>query len=962
MSVFRSVLLFAALLKTLIVCAQPGAVPDRVDLRGFEQRKALQESSLLTSVAPENIGPSIFSCRVTDLEVDPADPTRFYVAYASGGLWFTESNGTRFEPLFDHEASMTIGDIAADWDHHILWVGTGEANSSRSSYAGTGMYRSSDGGKHWEWRGLPESHHIGRVVLHPTDTNTLWVAVLGHLYTDNPERGVYKTSDGGKTWNRTLFVNDSTGAVDLVLDPADPNTLYAATWERTRHAWDFKGAGEGSGIWKSTDGGVKWTRLNTPESGFPSGKNTGRIGLAAGRKGNATVLYACVDNQNQKEKKLVLDTESLSKDQLREMDREAFMKLSDEKIAAYLKKYNFPEKYDAAKVRSLIDKGELKPQALVEYLEDANNNLFETDYIGAELYRSDDGGQHWKRTHDEPLEQMFYTYGYYFSNVRCMPDDPDQVYLIGFLIIRSEDGGQNWKNINGQNVHVDHHALWLNTKRRGHLINGNDGGVNISWDNGDSWVKCNNPPVGQFYAVAVDKAKPYNVYGGTQDNGVWVGPSEYRASDHWHQSGRYPYEKLLSGDGMQVQVDPRDNNTVYTGFQFGNYFRVDRSSGDRKPITPKHDLGERPLRFNWQTPIHLSTQIPDVLYLGANKLYRSFDRGEHWEAISDDLTGGGKKGNVPYGTLSSIHESPLKFGLLYAGSDDGLLHVTRDGGETWARISDSLPRGLWVSRVQASAHERSRVYLSLNGYRQDDFNAYLYVSEDYGQQWTPIGLDLPSEPVNVIREDPVNPDVLYVGTDHQVYVSLDRGQYFQTFGSEIPDVAVHDLAIQSDAGDLVIGTHGRSIYKAGISQIQQLDAGLMASSLALFDLEKRKYNRNWGKKAPYQEAKDPEMPVWYYTSADGTVRWSVKWKKTELVLQSGTINCRKGLNKLDYTMDVREPAVKKYTEALQAAQKDPKKAPEPEKADTGKYYLQKGLYTFTLEKDGYTVQKDFSID
>ncbi|MCB0577585.1 MAG: glycosyl hydrolase, partial [Saprospiraceae bacterium] len=399
----------------------------------------------------------------------------FYVAYASGGLWYTESNGTRFEPLFDHEASMTIGDIAADWDHHILWVGTGEANSSRSSYAGTGMYRSSDGGKHWEWRGLPESHHIGRVVLHPTDTNTLWVAVLGHLYTDNPERGVYKTSDGGKTWNRTLFVNDSTGAVDLVLDPADPNTLYAATWERTRHAWDFKGAGEGSGIWKSTDGGVKWTRLNTPESGFPSGKNTGRIGLAAGRKGNATVLYACVDNQNQKEKKLVLDTESLSKDQLREMDREAFMKLSDEKIAAYLKKYNFPEKYDAAKVRSLIDKGELKPQALVEYLEDANNNLFETDYIGAELYRSDDGGQHWKRTHDEPLEQMFYTYGYYFSNVRCMPDDPDQVYLIGFLIIRSEDGGQNWKNINGQNVHVDHHALWLNTKRRGHLINGNDG-------------------------------------------------------------------------------------------------------------------------------------------------------------------------------------------------------------------------------------------------------------------------------------------------------------------------------------------------------------------------------------------------------------------------------------------------------------------------------------------------------
>ena len=313
------------------------------------------------------------------------------------------------------------------------------------------------------------------------------------------------------------------------------------------------------------------------------------------------------------------------------------------------------------------------------------------------MYRSDDGGLTWKRTHDGPLDQMFFTYGYYFSNIRCMADNPDQVYLIGFFIIRSDDGGKTWKNINGDNVHVDHHALWLNPSRPGHLVNGNDGGLNISWDNGASWLKCNNPPVGQFYAVAADDDEPYNVYGGAQDNGVWTGPSDYTASTEWHQNGQYPYKELVSGDGMQVRVDTRDNNTVYAGFQFGYYFRINKRTGDRKPVTPRHELGERPLRFNWQTPIWLSRHQQDVLYFGANKLYRSFDKGEQWEAISGDLTGGGAKGNVPYGTLTSICESPLKFGLLYAGSDDGLLHVTRDGGETWTRISDSLPQQLWVT-------------------------------------------------------------------------------------------------------------------------------------------------------------------------------------------------------------------------------------------------------------------------
>jgi photosystem II stability/assembly factor-like uncharacterized protein len=955
-------LLFLLAPGSSILKSQPTPTPADARLSNFEQRRLLKNNSLLTSVSPVNIGPSVFSCRVTDLDVNPADPTEIYVAYASGGLWHSTSNGTKFDPIFEHEASMTIGDIAVDWKNKVIWVGTGEANSSRSSYAGTGMYRSADGGKTWEWRGLPESHHIARIVLHPSDPNTLWVSVLGHLYSPNAERGVYKTTDGGKTWQRTLFVNENSGGIDLMLDPGTPNTLYAATWERSRRAWEFNGAGEGSGIWKSTDGGDTWTLSSTPASGFPTGAKIGRIGLAGGLKNGKAVLYACIDNQNSKPKKDKPSESGLSKDQLRSISKEDFLKLSDEKLDEFLKQNDFPEKYNAKKVKGLVEKDKFKPIALVEFLEDANSRLFETDYIGAELYRSEDGGATWKRTHEDAIEQMHFTYGYYFSNVRCMPEDADKVYMIGFYIISSEDGGKSWKNINGDNVHVDHHALWLNPARPGHLLNGNDGGLNISWDNGASWVKCNNPPVGQFYAISTDEAEPYNVYGGAQDNGVWVGSSEYEASSGWHQSGQYPYKELMGGDGMQVQVDYRDNQTVYTGFQFGNYFRINKTTGATKPITPKHDLGERPLRFNWQTPIWLSRHQQDVLYFGANKLYRSFNQGQDWEAISGDLTQGGKPGNVPYGTLSSICESPLKFGLLYAGSDDGLIHVTRDGGETWTKISDNLPQNLWVSRVTASAQERGRVYASLNGYRWDDFTSYLYVSQDYGQKWMRIGLDLPAEPINVIKEDPANPNILYVGTDHNVYVSLDAGQSFHTLHADFPDVPVHDLAIQAKAQELVIGTHGRSMFKVDISNIQKLNAETLIAELQFFEIAKKKFSKNWGKKQPYKAAKDPELPIWFYTKMAGKLNWTLKHKESGLILNSGQIDAVKGLNKWVYNLEFKADVLKKYRDALQAAQKDPKKLLEIEKADTGKLYLQKGVYTFTLEKVGGMEVREFVIE
>jgi photosystem II stability/assembly factor-like uncharacterized protein len=924
-------------------------------LFGHYKHKRLQSTTWAQPVQPVSLGPSVFSCRVTDLEVNPDDPTEMYIAYASGGLWHTRNNGTSFEPIFDHEASMTIGDIAVDWKRRVIWVGTGEANSSRSSYAGTGMYVSSDNGKTWQHRGLVESHHIGRVVLHPTDPNTLWVAALGHLYSSNADRGVYRTTDGGTTWQKTLYVDENSGAIDLCLDPTNPNTVYAATWYRTRRAWEFVGAGEGSGIWKSVDGGATFQRLTTPRSGFPSGPNTGRIGLAIGQKDGKTILYASLDNQNPKPESTDAKSEpELTAKQFRGMSVDAFAALDDKQLETYLKNNDFPEKYTPAAVKKMVQKGQIKPEALADYIEDANANLFNTNYIGAEVYKSDDGGATWTKTHSDPIEQMFFTYGYYFSNIRCAPNDASKVYLLGYHIIRSSDGGATWENISGDNVHPDHHALWVNPSRPDHLVNGNDGGVNISWDNGASWILCNQPPVGQFYYVTADHADPYNVYGGAQDNGVWVGPSTYTASTEWHQNGQYPYRSLLGGDGMQVQVDPRDNITVYTGYQFGNYFRINRLNGNTTAITPKHELGERPLRWNWQTPILLSPHQSDVLYMGANKLYRSFNRGNTWEAISGDLTQGGKPGNVPYGTLTCISESPLKFGLIYTGSDDGLIHLTRDGGDTWTRLNATLPADLWVSEVVASAHVKSRVYVVLNGYRYDNFNAMVYVSDDYGQTWAEIADNLPTEPANALVEDPDNPNLLYLGTDGGVYFTLDRGRFWQALGDDFPSVPVHDLAFQRKAKDLLVGTHGRSMYRANVGHLQQLTPEVLEQPLYVFDLTKKRFARGWGKKQPYKPAKDPEYVINLYARQPGAIKWRVTTQKG-LTLQMGDTTVIPGLNRLTYHLDIRPDALNGYKKELEL-----KDAPKP--SDTGKVYLQPGKYKLIIELNGARTEQELIVE
>ncbi|MCC9166239.1 WD40/YVTN/BNR-like repeat-containing protein [Pontibacter harenae] len=963
--------ILAAALLTALACGnlqaqrkkQPTATPANERLQAKETRQNLKQTSIASNIAFRNVGPTVQSGRITDLEISPKDPTTFYAAYASGGLWKTTNNGISFEPLFDEQAVMTIGDIAIDWNNNeTIWIGTGESNSSRSSYSGVGMYKSTDGGKSWQHMGLDDTHHIGKVIIHPTDPNTLWVAALGHLYSPNKERGVYKTTDGGKTWEKTLYIDDNTGAIDLQVDPKNPNNVYAAMWHRERRAWNFVEGGKTSGVYKSTDGGNTWTDISTASSGFPDSDGVGRIGLSL-FPGNSNTMYALVDNQElrQVEKKTPKAGE-LQASQFKNMTVSAFLALDDKNLNEFLDNNRFPREYTAKSVKEKVRKGEVRPVALADYLEDPTVETTSAPVKGAEVYRTDDGGKTWKKTHDSYIDDMYSSYGYYFGVVRVAPHDPDKIYILGVPILTSDDGGKTFRNIEGENVHSDHQALWVSPDKPGYLINGNDGGINITYDDGKNWFIANSPSVGQFYAIAVDMEKPYNVYGGLQDNGTWYGPSTYKASASWTQNGRYPYQRIGGGDGMMVQVDTRDNNMVYFGSQYGNYTRVNKQTGERQSIKPTHELGERPLRFNWEAPIHLSRHNQDILYYGSNKFHRSLNRGEDLKTLSGDLTNGGIKGDVGYGTLTTIDESPLRFGLLYTGSDDGVIHVSKDGGNTWGRISDKLPQNLWVSTVVASNHKEGRVYASLNGYRWDDFTPYLYVSEDNGKKWERLGGNLPMEAINVVKEDPKNPDILYVGTDHGLYVSVNRGRDFMVLAADMPAVSVHDLVVHPRENDLVVGTHGRSIYIGNVAHLQQLTPDLLSQRLHLFDLAPVNYNPRWGQKwGAWGEAMESTMEIPFYTSSPGTTTIRIKTDKGQ-VLQEIKDESERGLNYVSYNFSVDAANAQAYETALNAGKKNGEEAVKVEPAENKTIYLQPGKYTIEVETaNGGKATSEFTL-
>ena len=896
--------------------------------------RELKENSIVKNIPFENIGPTVMSGRAIDVAVNPNNPTEFYVAYASGGLWHTTNNGSSFTPILDNYPTQNIGDITVHWQSRTIYVGTGENNSSRSSYAGIGILKSTDNGKTWEHIGLDNSQHIGRVLVNPNNKDEVVVGVLGALYTPNQERGIYKTLDGGKTWKKNLFVDDLSGMIDVQHAPNNFNIMYASSWTKDRKAWNFNGNGNNSAIYKSTDAGTTWSRISTKKSGFPTGNGVGRIGLAVF---NENVVYALHDNQARRPNtKKDTKKRGLDKADFKTMTETEFLALSDKKLNGYLKMNGFQEKYRAENVKQMVRSGNVKPIDLAKYIENANTMLFDTPVIGAEVYKSTDGGMTWNKTHDDYLDDLFYSYGYYFGEVRVDLQNENSIYVMGVPILKSKDAGKTFTSISKENVHADHQALWVNPKKSGHLINGNDGGLNMSYDDGETWEKLNVNPVGQFYTINVDNESPYNVYGGLQDNGVWVGASTSRLNKRWQQSGENPYKSIMGGDGMQIQIDNRNADIVYTGYQFGNYYRINRDSGKRTYIQPKHKLGESPYRFNWQTPILLSSHNQDILYLGGNKLMRSLNQGKDWEAISKDLTKGGKKGNVAFGTLTTISESPFQFGLIYTGSDDGLVQITKNSGATWSVISNNLPQDLWVTRVIASKYKKERVYVTLNSYRNDMFKSYVYISEDFGATWKAITNGVASSPVNVIKEDLEDENILYLGTDNGAYVSLNKGENWNAFANNLPAVAVHDLVLQRANGDLLLGTHGRSIYKTNIEALQSYNANKSSQDITIFDLKPVAHSSRWGSAwSKWIEPNVPSFKISFYAKKNQAVKLEIL-SEEKRTLNAFNIKSDKGFNTFDYDVTLNKKGVKNLLKENTSIDIEP--------AKNGKSYLPKGNY------------------
>lgn len=759
--------ILAGLLVTVVLLPAPAQVKSPIRegkrrLALYAEHQAIRDSSSLAELHWQFLGPTNISGRCTDIEaVRPRGKTyTVYAATSSGGVWKTVNEGVTWEPVFEDEVTTDIGDLAIDpGDPEVVWVGTGEANIFRSSMAGCGIYRTRDGGKSWEHMGLENTSTIARIVIDPENSELIYVAASGAEWTDNPERGVYRTTDGGRTWEQVLFVNERTGAVDLVMDPSDHSILYAATWQRIRKKWNDPRTEEDyshSGIWKTTDGGDSWRKIN---NGLPEPNKRGRIGidLCAAKP---DVLYAFVDN------------------------------------------------YEMAEVQKTG-------------LMDSYGRPFTGVIKGATVYRSDDGGEHWVQTSGQTQEMRKYmerhsgTYGWVFGQIRVDPEDENTVYTMGLALNVSNDGGKTFRRLRG--MHSDHHGLWIDPDNPRYLLNANDGGVCVSYDGGENW-NCwtDNLPAVQFFNVSYDMKDPFRVFGSVQDHQSWYGTVDLNLGRD--RIRPVEFTNGPGGEGCTHAIHPQNTDIVFSAQFYGTIQRTDMAAEgnwweNTKSLLPQRYPEEAPLRGQWVAPMILSPHNPDILYHGMQYVIKFSDLGDAWEIISPDLSHNNpkKSGDISYQTITSLSESPLRAGLIYAGTDDGRLHRTKDGGKSWTEIVRGIAVDKWISRVVASAFDLGTVYLSQNGKRDDDFQVYLWKSEDFGSTWEDISANIPIGPVNVIREDPVDRNILYAGTDVGVYVSKDQGKTWSVLG-DLPSTYVHDLVIHPRDNVIIIATHGRGIW------------------------------------------------------------------------------------------------------------------------------------------------------
>jgi photosystem II stability/assembly factor-like uncharacterized protein len=794
-----------------LVAILAGALACLVPLTA-RQNVSLEQVANATSF--RNIGPFRTSAWITEIAV-PETPARdhlytIYAAARTGGLWKTTNNGVSWTPISDTVEAAAVGAVAvAPSNPNIVWMGTGDQANARSSYSGKGVFKSVDAGKSWQFMGLPDSHHVARIVIHPANPDIVYVAAMGHLFSRNEERGVFRTRDGGRTWTKALYIDDGTGAIDLVMNRKSPDTLYAAMYDKHRTPSQLTLGGPGSGVHRTDDGGTTWKKV----SGLPSG-NVGRIGLDISRR-DPQQLTVIVENLNPRAE-------------------------------------GMPARVDACVASS--GRGEA-----------AARTAKPGGPVGNEVYRSTDGGRTWTKTHSNGIDVAGSKAPYSFNQIRTNPSDPHQILVTSDSMYESKDGGKTWTCDFMRGVFGDFRTIWWDEQDPQRIMLGSDGGVNVSYDGGRTATYFTNMRLGEVYAVGVDMDDPYNVYAGLQDHDSWKGPSNGR-------NGRITLEDWTTvgtQDGMYNQVDPTDSRWVFNSYQTGGQRRFDQRTGLATVIEPRRPPGAPALRYNWITPLVLSPHNPQILYTGAQVLFRSLDRGDHWQEISRDLTTGGlpdlkagptnatagageaadarcglNSGYVPYCTITSISESPLSPGVIWVGTDDGRVHVTQDHGATWTDMTPAIaaaggPADRYVSRVFASPHDAGTALVAKNGFRNDDFRPFLFRTTDFGKSWTPIAAGLPASPINVVVQDRRNKDLLIVGNDLGVWISLNGGGSWMRLKADLPTVPVHDLTVHPRENDLVLGTYGRGLFIGDIAHLQALTPAVLDAPLHLFDIEPR---------------------------------------------------------------------------------------------------------------------------
>jgi photosystem II stability/assembly factor-like uncharacterized protein len=753
------------------------------------------------------IGPATMSGRISDLAVYEANPAMFYVGTAHGGVWKTVNNGTTFEPQFQTYGLMSIGDVAISQSNpDLVWVGTGESNNRQSTSWGDGVYKSTDGGKTYTHAGLRNSRHINRLVIDPRDNDIVFVAATGPLFGSGGERGVFKTTDGGRTWKQTLKVDDDTGANDLVMDPANSRILYASTYQRRRTACCMNGGGPGSGLWKSTDGGETWTRLKG--NGLPEG-SLGRIAVDVYRR-RPHVLYALIEGP----------------------------------VPAGAGRGGGGRGAGggAAGGEEAPGAAQQAAEQLAAQFGRGGGGPLNTQPTG--LYRSDDSGATWRKVNNANPRPM------YFSQVRIDPNDPEVVYLGGVGLHQTLDGGKTIATDVAASTHDDVHAIWIDPSNSDHVMIGNDGGLAVSYDKAKKWQFIQNLPVGLFYHVSYDMATPYNVCGGMQDNYDWCGPSAVRSVAG---IGNHEWKTTQGGDGFVALQDPTDFRIAYSESQDGNISRIDRVTWESINIRPTPAPGEPAYRWHWDTPLVLSPHDPKIVYAAANKVFRSSDRGLSWTTLSQDLTSGANRDDIvtmgvkgseitiarndgiqAWPAIVSFAESPKQAGVLYTGTDDGNMHVTKDGGKTWTSVFEKVPgvpKGIFVSEVVPSRFDAGTVYATFDGHRQNDYETYIFASSDFGQTWRSIAGGLKGEVARTLTEDLKNPDVLYLGTETGLFVSLDRGRSWERLRANLPTVRVDEITLHPRDNAMIVATHGRALWILDhLEPIQEMAAAKMTTN------------------------------------------------------------------------------------------------------------------------------------